>query len=548
VTKKNNELEERKSGDEPIMSKASGNHIIDMFSLDVNMTRRQILEQATFAGLLFAFPWGESAFAAEQFPSKLSIMERKTKSVPPPPQISFMKNKTDDGIIGPFGEVRIYNLHGQVVPFKVTALNGMAEMNFSGRTHFVRFGSEKNTTAITLTTSGVRFGASVKPVPWSAAVVRKMIKDIAADPDKKRGAMLLRSALHTSFPVAKMQLQPKLAIGKKMAAVMSRGTAGFSARSMDSSIMNCVVTEVPGTVVNYISELVAVIKTAAEQFDECVAAKMTQRPCSLAGDGAWLCAWGLCSLETFLDIITGWIEVTREVVTEVVREVVVCTAPLVNNWPNPWDIPHLITSGAIPENKRPPFTQKDIDTAISLLKKLLGVGRPFIDCLVNGRWSIAQLNTQLKLGGPIVIPYGVKVCITSECARKLESHNIGAELTGSWILLLTILGALSPAFLALAAGFIPGIPPVVATTIAAVAATNPTAIAVAGIILAFIMLALWYATAISAQLHDEVCCTDHLADGFVCIEHPTFAIGLVAIALLAVGGLNLVLIPPIVTG
>jgi hypothetical protein len=220
----------------------------------------------------------------------------------------------------------------------------------------------------------------------------------------------------------------------------------------------------------------------------------------------------------------------------------------VNNWPNPWDVPRLITSGAIPEKKQAPFTKKDIDTAISLLKKLLGVARPFIDCLVNGRWSIAQLNTQLKLGGPIVIPYGVKVCITSECARKLESGNIGAELTGSWILLLTILAALSPAFGAIAIAYGIVVAKEVAEAVALVAATNPAAIAAAAIILAFIMLALWYATAISAQLHDEVCCTDHLADGFVCIEHPTFAIALVAIALFAVGGINLTLIPPIVTG
>ncbi|MBI3949511.1 MAG: hypothetical protein HY314_03545 [Acidobacteria bacterium] len=70
-------------------------------------------------------------------------------------------------------------------------------------------------------------------------------------------------------------------------------------------------------------------------------------------------------------------------------------------------------------------------------------------------------------------------------------------------------------------------------------------VAVAAIILALILLIMIYATAIVAQMSFYVCCTNCLADGMICIEHPTFALALIKLATIGIAPAEL--IPPIVT-
>ncbi len=519
MTAKKNAWEGWRSGNEAMARTAFANHEVDLSSLVSNLTRRQIMQRAAGAGLLLAFPWADRILAA----------------TPVIPKVNFTRNKTGDGIMGPFGEARIYNVGGQVLPTVVTALGSRAVMDLTSRSPFVRFGSPTNRAAITLTASGVQYG-SAKAVPWSNAVARDIIKNIIADPDKARGALLLRSALQTSYPVASMLLQPKLTVGRQMATVMANGAAGFAANSM-----NCTVTTVTDTVITTITQMVAVVLTATQQYQQCYDAEVAKLPCSAAGVGAGLCAAGICGLKSFVDIVTGWATIATTVVNEVARQVVVCTAPSMNRWPNPWDFPIAISGGVVPSKKQ----VFNINDAIAFLKSVCNFFGPFAKCLLDGKWSLAELNTPLNLGGSnTVIPYGVKVCLSSACATQLSPAGIGAELAANWLLLLGALAALSPSFAAMAAGF--GI--VATPAIAAAAAANPVLAAIAGIILAFILLAMWYATIICAQLAYQICCTNNLADGLVCIEHPTFAIALVSIALFGVGGLNSVLIPPIVTG
>ena len=63
---------------------------------------------------------------------------------------------------------------------------------------------------------------------------------------------------------------------------------------------------------------------------------------------------------------------------------------------------------------------------------------------------------------------------------------------------------------------------------------------------AFVVLALYYGTVLSAQLAIHQQTTDNFADGRVCIEHPCFALALIEVLTLTNAPTELV--PPIVTG
>jgi hypothetical protein len=198
---------------------------------------------------------------------------------------------------------------------------------------------------------------------------------------------------------------------------------------------------------------------------------------------------------------------------------------------------------AVPQ-PRADFGTKDIEGALKFLKQIGGFLGPFGNCLVDGKWSLAQLETPIDFGGGnVAIPYGVKVCIDATCAEQLSADQIFGELTASWGAALGALAALSPAFAAEVAGLGIVATPAIA---ALVAALPPAVVTVAALILAFIILALIYGTAISAQLFIHRHMTDNFADGTVCIEHATFALGLIKLATLGFAPAEL--IPPIVTG
>ena len=187
------------------------------------------------------------------------------------------------------------------MPAVVSAFDGSAVMDCTGRSTFVRFGASTDATAIKLTTEGVQFGAA-KPEPWNADVVKKMIAAVVSDRKKARGAVLLRSALHTSYPVAIAQTKSK--VGSTMATAMAKGSAGYGIGAM-----KCTVTTVTETVLKTITESEAVVKTAEQQYQACVDREITKDPCKTAaavGLGG-VCAAGICAAKEFVDIIVGWI-------------------------------------------------------------------------------------------------------------------------------------------------------------------------------------------------------------------------------------------------
>ena len=74
----------------------------------------------------------------------------------------------------------------------------------------------------------------------------------------------------------------------------------------------------------------------------------------------------------------------------------------------------------------------------------------------------------------------------------------------------------------------------------------PGTIACAALMAAFVVMALYHGTVLSAQLAIHQQTTDNFADGVVCIEHPCFALALIEVLTLTNAPTELV--PPIVTG
>jgi hypothetical protein len=205
-----------------------------------------------------------------------------------------------------------------------------------------------------------------------------------------------------------------------------------------------------------------------------------------------------------------------------------------------------ITTGAVPQPKAT-FGPKEIDDAVKLLKQIGGFLGPF-QCLLDGKWSLAQLDTQLNLGGRIVIPYGVQLCISGACASQIMNLDTAGLLAGSWVAALSAVAALDAGAAATLAGVGITAAPAAAAAVAALIASAGAAaaaviVAAATVILCFILVALLWGSVITAEL--LLCAaTGTLADG-VCIVHPTLAVA--AITLVSLGILSVAqLAPPFV--
>lgn len=497
------------------------------------MTRQEFLQKVALASALLSIPFAYTAEGA----------------VPPIPKIPFTPNRTGDGVVGPYGEVRIASAGGFALPLVVSATGGVAVMDVSARSPFARFGTSADPAAITLTSAGVAFGKAA-PVKWSPDTVRALIAALSKDPLKARAALLLRSALYTAYPVAVKQMS-KGTMNKKLAAAMAKGSAGYGA-----SAQKCTTKNVTDSVTTTVTTTIEKIKTAEQQLADCY------KGCQSLYDAGKLFEAGVCvaacsakaAANVFVDIVVGYIDLVSVVVTEVTRTVVTCLMsfpPKLGAWPNPWRIGDIsLVNGAIAQPAQG-FSAANIGDGIKLLKDLTkavgGLFGPFA-CLLDGQWSLAALETPINFGGKnVVVPYGIKVCINAACANSLTGLGVVSAAATAWGATLGVLAALSTDIAALG---IPATPGAVAIVTAlggaatAGVAVSP-AVAVAAIIAALLLLLMIYATAIVAEMSFYVCCTDCLADGVICIEHPTFAIALIKLATLGMAPVEL--IPPIVT-
>jgi hypothetical protein len=535
---------------------------------DVSLSRRALLRGAGYSGLLLALPGFGPALAQS------ALLGKPASRLP---EFPIRPNSTGDGFISPYGEVRTRQVDGELLPLVVNAVGGVAVMELGGREPFVRIGQDLSSTqntseqinpsgllqgrdlkvqtntaarlrelrragggAITLTPTGITFGQE-KKVPWDQQTVRRLIDELSKDRGKANAAMLLRSALNTAYPVAvaaaagKGQSQP----GARTAKAIQSGSASYGQGGA-----RCTTTTVTETTVRTVTEVVEVVKTAWQQYVECYDREVARGGCANAGFLAGACATTYCGAKGFIDIVVGFVEVVVRVVEEVVRQVVVCTKPHFERWPNPWRLSDQPIRAATAQPKQA-FALKDLEAAAKLLKGISNHFGPMAKCLLDGKWSLNQLDTGLNLGGQqLTVPYGVKVCISAECARGISIDKVGGEALSTLGTSLGLLTALSSSFASATGGiFALGQGAAIA---AAIAAAGPLVAAAAALLLAFIILALIYGTAIAGQLFWHQHSTDNFADGIVCIEHPTFAIAMLEVLTLGFSPFDLV--PPIVTG
>ncbi len=486
----------------------------------MDFTRRQ----AVLTGLV-AVSVGAPSMAAEPRPKV--------------PSVSFVRNRTGDGFIGPYGEVRTTIAEGKRVPIQVLAAGGLAAIDLSSRTPFIRLGAADKS-AIMLTSAGIQFGTAASVAPWSRDSIAGLVATLERDLAKARGAMLLRSTMQSTFPIAAKEL--KGGVPKALAVALSNRAKALAAPQPRP----CNVTTVTEEVVTTITRLVDVWRSAEQQYQACLDREMSKDPCRALGPGALPCAVTICAVGAFVDVLVGTYEIVETIVDTVTRTVIDCGELAKRYLTSPWDLPGIPVGQLLPQPAQA-FGADAISDAKKLLDDLTGFLGPLGECLLGGTWSLAQFKPPLQIGrGSVAIPYGVRVCISAKCARALAITNVGGEIVSSWAAALGVLAALSAEFAAFATTLGVTAAPAAVAAVAAAGGTTAIAVQAAAILLAFIILVLIYGTAISAQLAWHESFTDSFADGVVCIEHPSFVLAMIKVASMGLVGSELV--PPIVTG
>ena len=497
-------------------------------------TRRDLLRAAVAGSLLSCVPFSpaEAAFTT--------------------PTLRFSGNRTRDGVVGPWGEVRVLNSGGKVLPTMVITNGGFGLLNLSVQRPYVQLGVKDD--RVVFSSQGVQLRSGDPFKPWSAEAIRAIHAAIAQDRSKLRGLLELRAVLHTTFTVA--ATAAKGTSERRFAAALAKGSGGLGARSMQRE---CTTTTITDTVIRTVTEYVDVIKTAQQQYDECYAKNVRSATCSALGPGAGLCAASYCLAMGFVDLVVGFYEVTRTLAEEVVRTVVVCTAPIRGSWPNPVTLIDQVSSKFGFAGPPGSFSDQDLGGAIEILNRILTeIGKSaqasrintFARCLFGGQWTFTSLPPIPTSLGTLEIPYGVKVCVSAECATAMAITDIVQEYAQALPLLLGVLGGLDPGTYALLGDL--GVLAHSATNaglliVAAAAAGGAQgSLGCLAAIVAFVIFALYHGLLLSGQLAIHQAATDHFQDEVVCIEHPCFALLLFKMMTLGVAPAELV--PPIVTG
>lgn len=437
------------------------------------------------------------------------------------------------GMVGPWGEVRATRLPEGLTPYLIQTANKAGIFDYTGRMPFVLFQGAQD---IRLTPDGIELGKN-KPLAWDKAGVAALKDALKKDRKARQAAMQMRSSIATSFAALAVAANtaPAKGMTENFASVVE--TLGTAA--------TCTTTRVTESVTTFVERTTNVIKTAAQRYAECFDEAVKNGACGAVAsfnlDAGKVCAASYCLAKGFVDVVVGVLTTVVEVVEEVVREVTTCTAPLAGMIPSDWNLPELpLPKLPIKELK---IALKDLMAALDFIKQfadtLFDFLGPFGKCLIEGKWSLEQMQIPFIPG--VGIPYGVKVCISSACARGLSVDRVIGESIAAWGAALGALAAFSAEFAA-ATG-------IVATpAIVAAIATLPTAVVAAlAIILAFIILALFYASAIAVQISFHAKFNSRaFNDGEICISHPSIALAAIKAATLATAPAELV--PPVVWG
>jgi hypothetical protein len=355
--------------------------------------------------------------------------------------------------------------------------------------------------------------------------------------------MQMRSAFISSFAVAATQQKamPSKDIGAPfLQAIKDVAEAG-----------KCTTRTITESVTRTVEQVVDVVKSAETAYKECYDRAIASGGCK----GLFFtpliiaCAITYCGAKTFIDTVVGVTTILIDVVDEVTRDVIDCVKPIAGYLPNDWSLQDL----PLPRFEEPAFIRElregimqaaDVAAALRLLRDNLDGVLSFLGpfaCLFEGDWNIATLPPVAGVG----VPFGVELCITAACARGLTAGNLAGAAATAWAGALSLLATFNAGAAAAMASI--GITPI-AELAAAVAGLGTTATAAGAVIACLLILVLYHATLISAQISFLLAVNpDVLNDGKLCLVHPTLAAA--AVAALTVGTLSPVqLVPPIVTG
>jgi hypothetical protein len=524
-------------------------------------TRRDLLLGTTLAGGTMLLPGlVRSALAQTPTNPKLAIdrnlvrLQRdQLRALPPlkirPPVAAFVRASAGQGIAGPWGEVQVVrSREGIAVPSFVRSADGRAIAEFAVRRPVVRIGVGTADT-VAFTSAGVSFDARGTVEPWNGATIRRLVKTLVASPESASALLQVRASLASAYPVALLQMRAT-DMPPKLADVYRN-----LAKSLAQPRSKCTTTEVVDTVTTTVERTVQIWRSAEEQYESCISKETSGRAglaCSLApaGPARDACAIPICIGFGFVDVLVGMMTVIEQVTEEVTRLVTVCASSGGRILHNRWKLIERQLPSRLPGTSLAAapaaIGAADIAAALEFLKDATGAFGAFTACMLDGRWSLAALETPIQLADlSLSVAYGVNVCLDADCARTLTAQNMLAELASSWTAALTLLAALSKDFAAFGATIGIKVSAELAAAVATLGGLGTAATAAAALILAVIVLGLIYATAIAAQLSVHLA-IGSFADGTVCITHPTFALGMIKI--LSFAQVPAELVPPIVTG
>jgi hypothetical protein len=443
-----------------------------------------------------------------------------------------------DGSLTPFGAVRLVLGGGSektlAVPVRVTAPDGIAELDVSGRQPTIRFGRPAK--EVVLTAKGVRLQRGAPEEPWGVPTVRRLLAAIKGDPELQRAVLSLRTALHTAYP--QYLALSRHGAPSKLGAYYAKSNAGIAKFGKPAGTSSCQTTTIVETVTTEVSHEVDVILTAIQQADRCLkdCEDRYGKPFTAGFKPIeyGFCAVG-CAVDGFVDLVVGTAEIVETIAEVVVREVVVCLlSPRPGFFPNPFEL------GVFPGLAQPGGGARatDIDTgdvkkALAILQEVLDLGEPILDCLLAGEWTVTKLSDlRVNVDGIAEIPFGVTVCLNRACVDTMSPFTVGPKA-------LTLLIKIATAADRNAIG----------AALAAAGVTGAAAVAAADacmLILGLLIILLAHLLIVMGQI--AILAAAGLINNGICLTHPSLPVAVAAalnpiLGIVALGNTPLVVTP-----
>ena len=416
------------------------------------------------------------------------------------------------------------------VPLAATAAIGGASLSVSTGTPIIQLGGKGYDLVLTPHGYRTKKGALTPYGPASYKEIGQLLKtDLAL----KDSLMRLRSSFNLlcyEHAALSRISPPKAWMAQHISSLKKACSFG-----QKPSTLQCTVEEVVETVEREVKGWIESVFTVAEQAAACEGDCVVNHPPQSDAWGFASCT-GACAVATFEDIVTRTWGVIDRVTDTVVTEVIHCS-PL-KNWPTPAGLIELATLAAPP----------GIHPAIlpPVVKELVAFIKGPLMCLAKGSWSITKLgDLKVKIAGVDQIPVALTVCLDQKCTDTLRDFLIGANLIllGGQLLGILVAGG-APAVLVSDATLSAAVT-AIAAALSALPGITVTAPEVMLAILVILLDLVYHGLAVGGQIVAwEV--AGQVTNG-VCISHPSFPIGALAVINPLVGLLALAQIPCIVT-